>query len=284
MKKHLFFRTALLLLATVMLAGCSKELRKYNQWSRKGTLAQKDSAAFYFYERGDYEKAGYLFEELQGAYRGDNRAQTILYHYAYAKYENGFYVIAAYYFKNYTQLYPNDEKADECMFMEGYCYFLESAPYYLDQEFTRKAIQQFQLFINTFPRSDKVAEANELMDELRERLARKAFENAKLYYDLGDYRSTNYRAALTALEVMVQEYPDSRYREEAQFLRFEAAAALAEVSTRKRKKNRYLDAIDLYEEFVDRYPASVYLKEAESVYVEVKRNLGRLLAEQEGKS
>ncbi len=264
--------------------GCAKELTKYNQWSRKGTLAEKDSAAFFFFERGDYEKASFLFEELQGAYRGDTRARTILYHYAYAKYHTGLYVVAAYYFENYTQLYPNDEKAAECLFMVAYCYFLESAPHYLDQEFTLKGIQQLQLFINTYPRNEKVSEANDLMRELRERLARKAFENAKQYYNLGDYNYTNYRAAVTALEVMIQEYPDSRYREEAQFLRFKSAAALAEVSIGRRKKNRYLDALDIYQEFVDRYPASVYLKEAEDIFVKAKKNLGKILAEEEEES
>ena len=72
--------TALILSMT----SCAPELRKYNQWSRKGTLAEKDSAAFFFYNRGDFDKAAFLFEELQAAYRGDDRARTILYHYAYS--------------------------------------------------------------------------------------------------------------------------------------------------------------------------------------------------------
>lgn len=278
MKKQLIISLGLLI-GLFVFSSCSKEYSKYNQWSRKGTLSQKDSAAFYFYERGDYEKASYLFEELQGAYRGDRRAQTILYHYAYAKYEVGLYVVSAYYFENYTQLYPSSDKTPECLFMVAYSYFLESAPYYLDQEYTLKAIQQFQLFINTYPYSEKVDEANRLMTELRERLARKEFENARLYYDIA-----NYKAAVTALNVMIQEYPDSRYREEAQYLRFKSAVYLADVSTYRRKKNRYLDAIDLYEEFVDRYPGSVYIREAEGVYAKAKKELGEILAEEQEQS
>ena len=261
-------------LGWLLASGCSAEYRQYNKWSRKGTLAQKDSAAFFFYEQGDYEKAAFLFEELRGAYRGDTRAKTILYHYAYAKYEDGFYVVAAYYFENYTQLYPNDPKTAECLFMVGYCYYLESAPYYLDQEFTLKAITQLQLFINTYPRADQVARANVLIEQLRERLAKKEFETARLYY-----RIENYKAAVTAFNVMIQEYPDSKYREQAQYLRFESAAALAGVSSARRKKNRYLDAIDLYQAFVDQYPESDYLKQAEATYVKAKRALGKLLAD-----
>lgn len=275
MKKQVTYWVGLFL-GLLLWSGCSKEYQKYNQWSRKGTLAQKDSAAFYFYEREDYEKASFLLEELQGAYRGDTRAQTVLYHYAYAKYRVGLYVVGAYYFENYTQLYPNSEKTPECLFMVGYCYYLESAPYYLDQEYTKKAIQQLQLFINTYPRDENVERANELMVELRERLAHKAFANARLYHDI-----ENYKAAVTALKIMIQEYPDSRYREEAEFLRFKSAALLAEVSTERRKKNRYLDALDLYQNFVDRYPGSPFLREAENLYIKAKRNLGRILAEEE---
>jgi outer membrane protein assembly factor BamD len=276
---RLWYLAWLVGLVLLLLQGCSAEYRQYNKWSRKGTLAQKDSAAFFYYEQGDYEKAAFLFEELRGAYRGDVRAKTILYHYAYSKYEDGFYVVAAYYFENYTQLYPNDERTPECLFMVGYCYYLESAPYYLDQEFTLKAITQLQLFINTYPQGDQVPRANVLIAQLRERLAKKEFETARLYY-----RIENYKAAVTAFKVMIQEYPDSKYREEGQYLLFESAAALANVSSDRRKKNRYLDAIDLYETFVDRYPDSEFLREAESTYIKTKRGLGKILAAQEAGS
>jgi outer membrane protein assembly factor BamD len=256
--------------------GCSSEYQQYNKWSRKGTLAEKDSAAFFYYRKGDYEKAAFLFEELRGAYRGDARGKTILYHFAYSKYEDGFYVVAAYYFENYTQLYPNDAKSAECLFMVGYCYYLESAPYYLDQEFTIKAITQLQLFINTYPRADQVPRANVLIAQLRERLAQKEFEAARLYY-----RIEKYESGVTAFKVMIQEYPDSRYREEAQYLLFESAAALAMVSSSRRKKNRFLDSIDLYETFVDRYPNSQFVKAAEANYVKVKRELGKIMAEED---
>ncbi|MEO1448100.1 MAG: outer membrane protein assembly factor BamD [Bacteroidota bacterium] len=251
---------------------CTPEYKQYTQWSRKGTISQKDSAAFYFYNRGDYEKASFLFEDLQNAYRGGERAKTILYHYAYSKYKFGLYVVAAYYFEQFTKLYPSDDLTAECSFMIGYCYYLESAPHYLDQTFTDKAISQFQLFVNNYPKSDKVDECNKLMTELRERKAKKAFESAKLYYKVG-----NHRAAVTALKVLIQEFSDSRYREEAMYLLFRSSVELADVSVNSKKKNRYLDALDYYTSFVDRYPNSVYLKEAEAVYMKAQKSLEKFV-------
>lgn len=267
-----------LIISLVILGGlflgeaCSPEFKQYTQWSRKGTISQKDSAAFYFYNRGDYEKASFLFEDLQNAYRGGERAKTILYHYAYSKYKFGLYVVAAYYFEQFTKLYPAEDLTAECSFMIGYCYYLESSPHYLDQTFTDKAISQLQLFINNYPRSDKVDECNKIMTEMRERKAKKAFESAKLYYKV-----ENFRAAVTALEVLIQEYSDSRYREEAMYLLFRASVSLADVSVSTKKKNRYLDAMDYYTTFVDRYPSSVYLKEAEDVYIKAQKSLEKFV-------
>ena len=252
------------------LQSCSKEYKKYSTWTRKGSVSQKDSAAFYFYNRGDYEKASYLFEDLRPAYRGTDRAKIILYHYAYSKYKFGLYVIAGHFFEQYTQLYPNDELTPECAFMKAYCNFLESAPYYLDQTFTNQAIADFQLFVNKYPYHEKVEESNKLMTSLREKLAQKEFETARLYYKI-----QNYRAAVTSFEVMIQEFPDSRYREEAQFLWFKSAVLLGDVSILSKKKNRYLDALDLYERFVDKYPGSLYLKEAENLYVQSQEKPGK---------
>ncbi|MEL6841665.1 MAG: outer membrane protein assembly factor BamD, partial [Bacteroidota bacterium] len=235
-----------------------------------------DLAAMYFYEvRKDYDKAGFLFEELRNSYRGQARAKDMLYYFADCKYQTGFYVLAAYYFEQYASQYPSDPRTEECVFKVGYCYYLQSAPHYLDQEFTNKTINQFQLFINAYPASDKREEANDLITEMRERLAKKDFEAAKLYYNLG-----RYKAAVTSLEVFVQRFPDSRYREEAQYLRFESLVYLADNSIANKQKNRYLDAIDYYEKFVDRYPNSVYLKDAENLFAKAKKSLGKLQAEE----
>jgi len=50
------------------LSSCSKETRKYRKYSLKGSVAEKDSAAFFFYEQEDYEKAAFLFEEIGRAH------------------------------------------------------------------------------------------------------------------------------------------------------------------------------------------------------------------------
>ena len=100
---------------------------------------------------------------------------------------------------------------------------------------------------------------------------------SRLYFNSG-----NYKAAVTSFKVTLEKFPDSRYREEAELFLFKSAVALAEQSTERRKKNRYLDAIDYYNRFIDRYPQSSYLKEAENLYIKAKRSLGKLNAANAG--
>lgn len=259
----------------VVLASCSAAVRTNNKYIKNGTIAEKDSAAFFFYKRGDYEKAAFLFEELRGPYRGQPRGKDVMYYLAYCKFNQRLNVMAAYYFDQFVKLYPNDPRTEECAFQIAYCSYLEADPYYLDQQYTQKAIEQFQLFILTYSDSDRISKANELIITLRERLAQKTYEQAFLYFKV-----ENYKAAVQGYQNVLRKYPDSRYREESQYMLFKATYFLAENSVASKMKNRYLDAIDWYERFVDKYPNSVFLKEGETYYAKAKKGLGKILAEE----
>nr|MBK9652583.1 hypothetical protein [Bacteroidota bacterium] len=50
------------------------------------------------------------------------------------------------------------------------------------------------------------------MDELRLKLETKAFKNARLYYQIEDYK-----AAIISLNNVVKDYPYSAYKEECLF-------------------------------------------------------------------
>ena len=258
---------------------CSKELRQNRKYSLKGGVAEKDSAAFFFYNRGDYEKAAFLFEELLGYYRSNTRYQEILYHLAYSRYKQRRYLESSQFFEQFTKRFPSVERTEECAYLLAVSFYKLSLPHYLDQTPTLKAMDQLQYFLVSYPYSENKEQSQEYMAELRERLAKKALEQARLYHKREDYR-----AAITSFEVFLQEYPDSRYREEGHFNWFLAASDFARNSTERRKENRYKDALDIYEEFVERYPDSGYLKDAEQEFAKVRKELGEILSEQEESS
>ena len=84
--------------------------------------------------------------------------------------------------------------------MVGYCAYLFSPKPRLDQSVTHEAIDALQLYINLYPFSDRVDEANRLIDELRDKLVYKSYLNAKLYYDF-----ENYKAAVVAISNSLKE-------------------------------------------------------------------------------
>ena len=227
-----------------------------------------------YVKRGKCEQASVLLEELIGIYRGTPKARDVRYHYAYCKYKLGEYLSASYYFGEFARQYPRDTTVEEMNFMSAYCFYLLSDPWFLDPKYNYKAIDEMQLFIDTYPESFKREEANEIIMELRERLAKKSYEQAKLYFKTGQFK-----AAVTAFQLMVQEYPDSKFREESQFLLFKSAASLGDASIPTRKVQRYEEAMNFYKKFVDKFSESKFVREAENVFASVEKKHRTIIEE-----
>ena len=127
-------------------------------------------------------------------------------------------------------------------------------------------MEKFQLFVNMFPKSPKVAEAKKLMDELNNKLVYKSYLSAKLYFDLGNYMGNNYLAAVITAQNTLKKYPDTEYREELSFLILESKFIQAVNSVPEKKEQRVRDTIDEYYSFINEFPKSKYLKRAEKIF------------------
>ncbi|MFV0266736.1 MAG: outer membrane protein assembly factor BamD, partial [Draconibacterium sp.] len=169
--------------------------------------------------------------------------------------------MAGHYFKSLVKEFPMSEYSEESQFMIGYCSYLMSPKARLDQQVTLEAIDALQLYINLYPYSDRVAEANRLIDELTEKLIYKSFLNAKLYYDFEIYK-----AAVVALNNSLEKFPDSKYREELKYMLLKSKYLLAYKSVVDKQEERYSNALDEYFSFIDEYPESKYRKEVDKFY------------------
>jgi outer membrane protein assembly factor BamD len=126
---------------------------------------------------------------------------------------------------------------------------------------TQNAIDALQLFINVYPRSNRLDEANRLIIEMRDKLVYKSYLSGKLYYDL-----KNYKAAVVALTSSLKDFPDTKYREELMYMLLKAKYLLATNSVEEKKRERLSSALDEYYTFVDEYPDSKYRKEVEKYH------------------
>lgn len=241
---------------------------KYNKLLKNGTPQAKYDAAVKYFEKENYTKALTLFEELMNVYKGTAKAEEVNYYYAYCHYNLGDYLIAGYQFRTYVKNFPGSKHTEECAYMNAYCFSLNSPEYSLDQVDTKLAIKEFQRFINQYPTSDRIPKCNEILDGLRAKLERKSYENAMLYYKMDDYK-----AAIVVFADHIKEFPGTEHVEELNYLTIRSYYLLALNSIESKKQERFKLATDSYLKFVDTYPKSKYLKQAELIYSSALINL-----------
>ena len=81
-------------------------------------------------------------------------------------------------------------------------YRIESPKYYHDQEYTEKAIERYQEFLDDFPESKLNDAAVESIEILRAKLGKKIYETGVLYMKLDEFES----AKMTFQSVMDMYY------------------------------------------------------------------------------
>jgi outer membrane protein assembly factor BamD len=224
---------------------------------KSSDLEYKRNKAISWYNKKEYFKCIPVLEELIGLMKGRQSTEDLYYMYANANYHQGDYMISAYHFKNFYDLYPNSERAEECLFMYAKSYQQLSPKPDLDQTYTLKALEAYQLFLNSFPVSKYIKEVNEGVTKLRKKLEKKALNNAELYY-----RTSNYKAAATSYINILKDYPDIEEGEKVTFMIIKSHLKYADNSIPARKSERYNNVIKNYNDFKYKFGNSKYLEEA----------------------
>ena len=220
------------------------------------------------YNEGKYQKALAIFDQIVPSYIGKPQGERIIFFYANAYYQVKDYYLAAYQFERFTKSYPRSEKVEEALFLGAKSQYYISPKYSIDQKETVKAIDRLQTYINTYPNSERAEEANFLFQELRAKLEKKAYEIAKQYNHVQDYK-----AAVTASDVFLSEYPGSVYREDALYNKFFASYSIAINSVADKMEERLNDAKASYNTLTRYFPENKYKKEADEMLATIDREL-----------
>ncbi|MFP4557665.1 MAG: outer membrane protein assembly factor BamD [Bacteroidales bacterium] len=254
MKRNYF---VILLIAVAIFASCSgfDKILKSNDYQ----LMYKK--ALEYYEAEDHYRYTILFERLVPIYKGTQQADTVEFFIAQGYYNQGDYLLAGHYFDKFRKNYPRSQFTEEAEYMYAYCFYRSSPRPLLDQETTQAAISAFTEFITKYPRSDKKAEVNKILVELRQKLVEKAYLNAKLYYDMEDYK-----AAITAFKNSLAQFPNSDYREEQLFMILKASYKLADNSVPEKRKERFQNTLDEYYNLMGEFPETMHKEDAEKMY------------------
>lgn len=257
----MFFRRSyiifLVITGLVLVSGCSG----YEKLLKSSDYAMKFDKAMEYYENGEYVRSGTILDQIATVYRGTTKADTVYYYQAKSYYMQRDYILSGHHFNNLAMNYPNSEFREEAEFMVAYCAYELSPKPSLDQASTRQAISSFNLYIYKNPGSERISEAKEYIDEMRNKLVQKSYMSGKLYYNLGDYK-----ASIISLQNSLNDFPNTEHREELMFLQVKSYFLLAENSIPQKQKERYQSTVDEYYSFVGEFPESLYRREADKLY------------------
>lgn len=257
-----FRKYAVMLGAAMLLASCGE----YQKVLKSHDADYRLDFAKRAFEQKKYTQAATVLEDIVTQFKGSEKAEDSLYLLALSNYENKDYETAGSFFKTYYTRFPKGKYTELARYYAGYGYYLDSPEPQLDQSGTINAIQELQAFLDYFPKSDKVANAQNAIFELQDKLTLKQLENAQLYYNLGTYMGNNYESAVIVARNAIKDYPYSKYKEDLELLILKARYQEARESIDEKKPDRFREVIDEYYSYINNYPDTPNREEADNIF------------------
>jgi len=224
-----------------------------------------------YYSKKDYNHAQQLYDDLFRVMKGTDHFEDIYYKFAYCAYYLKDYMNAENLFKGFVEAFPNSPKSEEMDYMRAFCFYKQSPKVQLDQTNTTKAIGFMQAFISMHPQSERVKDANEIIDKCRQKLEQKDFLNAELYYNLQFYK-----AAAMTFNALMNSFPDSEKSDQYKLFVIKSNYLYAGKSTEDKKIVRYEQVVTDCNDFMDRFPESKLKKQAQE-YLDLATNNLKIL-------
>jgi outer membrane protein assembly factor BamD len=240
MKKILAFYLLIL-----MFIGCSSSIDTTNLGSQ-----ERLDYSIKLYNDEDYELAITELQAIILQFPGSAVVDDAQFYLAMTRFKRGEYILGAFEFSKLIKNIPASEFVPRAQFMLSESYYELSPNFTLDQKYTKKAIEEYQAFLDFFPADPNVPEAEKKIRELNDKLAHKEYNNAIIYEKL-EY----YTAAINYYDRVVEVYHDTQY----------APMALSNKINILRSRDKTRDALNEIDKFLQRYPNDQRAKELESL-------------------
>jgi outer membrane protein assembly factor BamD len=222
------------------------------------TAEERFAHAKALFDKGDYLEAINDFTVLTLQSQGSTVAADAQFYLGECRYARGEYELAAFEYSVVKRSYPASPRVPDAQYKLALCYYSKAPKSTLDQQYTRKAIDEFQTFLEYYPAHAMATDADAKIKELNARLAKKLFETGKLYA-----RMEYYRAALLSFDAVIEKYHDTEF----------APLAMLEKADLYISRDRYSEARGEATRFLDRYPNSVLRGRAEELLRSADRGL-----------
>lgn len=219
---------ALFLLGVVLFTNCSNTVD-----TSLMSPEQYLEYAMTLFNDEDYEQSITEFQSILLQFPGNAVNDDAQFFLGMTYYKRDQYLLAAYEFSKLIKGIAGSPFVPQAQFMLAECYYQLAPPYPLDQAYTKKAIEEFQAFIDFFPKDEKVTDAEAKIVELRDRLALKEYNSATIYEKM-EY----FGAAINYYQGVFENYHDTKYASMALYqkikllvLRERKGEALSDIAT-----------------------------------------------------
>lgn len=234
-------------------SGCSS-----SDETRQPTAEERFQQAMETFNDGDYLDAIEEFRVVTLQFPGNPLSDDAQYYLGECYFQREEFILAAYEYELLIRTHPTSKLIPDARFKRGMCYYEMSPDWKLDQEYTHKAIDEFQALLEYYPFDPRAADAEAKIRELNTKLARKIYESGVIYIKM-EY----YRAAGLSFDQVLERYHDTPYAEPALLRKGEVLLY----------RLRYGDAKRELERFLSRYPESMLRRDAEKLLEEVNKEI-----------
>ncbi len=221
------------------------------------TAEQHLEYAMSLFNDEDYERAINEFQAILLQFPGSQVTDDAQFYLGMSYYKSGQYLLGAYEFSKLIKDIPASEFVPESQYMLAESYYQLSPPYQLDQAYTKKAIEEFQAFIDFFPTNQKVAEAEKKIEELNTKLAEKEYMDAVIYEKM-EY----YRAAVKYYTNVIEKFHDTKFAPMAMYRKINVLLQL----------DKKEEAVKTAKQFLSKYPNHPNAKEVQKLEESLTQN------------
>jgi outer membrane protein assembly factor BamD len=233
--------------------GCSTE-EATKQLSAEGRYELGMKA----FRNEDYLAAIEEFKVVSLQYQGSTVADSAQFYMAECRFLREEYILAAFEYDILIRTMPSSIFVSRARFKRATCFYMLSPNSILDQNYSRKAIDEYQAFLEYHPTDTLVSSAEQKINELNTKLAQKDFENGMTYMHMEYYKAATYY-----FDMVLDKYHDTQYAEPAYLKKAEALI----------NRKKYTDAKDALDKFREKYPSSVLKPDADRLISEVDSGL-----------
>jgi outer membrane protein assembly factor BamD len=253
MRERILSRGIFCLLIMALLSGCGGKKPDPNWTAEEYYQYAKEK-----YNNEDYFNAVNDFTVVILRFAGSAIADSAQYFLACSHFYMDEYIISAAEFEKLINNMAQSPLVPDAQYMLAESYYQLSPRPALDQEYTFKALKEFQSFVEEYPLDKHRAEAEKKIVELREKLAEKQWLNAELYRHMREYSSS-----LIYYDVIIEQYYDTPFGEKAQY-----GKALVYMDMKD-----FLKAKEQLSLFIEKFPSSELKDSAEKNLQEVIEQL-----------